>query len=104
MFIKKLRIVFLILLFFSLFISCENSISYEDDNQNPFTAEESKSSASVKYGSINGYYQNYGGALPALQAPMHLALPLRAPAVIQATFLMVTVLPVLFLQSILLFL
>lgn len=67
MLFKKLRIIFLSLLFFSLFVSCENAISYDDEeeNQSSLTTEEIKTTPSVKYGSINGYYQNYSGALPA---------------------------------------
>lgn len=67
MLFKKLRIFFLSLLFFSLFISCENAISYDDEeeNQSSLTTEEIKTTPSVKYGSVNGSYQNYGGALPS---------------------------------------
>ena len=67
MLVKKLRIIFLSLLFFSLFVSCENAISYDDEeeNQSSLTTEEIKTTPSVKYGSVNGYYQNYSGALPA---------------------------------------
>ena len=66
MLVKKIRIISLFLIFFSLFISCENSIPYnEEENQNNFEAEEIKSSETVYYGNIHGSYQNYGGALPA---------------------------------------
>lgn len=66
MLVKKLRIIFLSLLIFSLFVSCENSISYDDEEiQSSITSEEVNTPAPVKYASINGFYQNYGGALPA---------------------------------------
>ena len=66
MLVKKLRIIFLSLLFFSLFISCENAISYDDEEetQSFLTAEEVYTPAPVRYASISGFYQNYGGALP----------------------------------------
>jgi len=66
MLVKKIRIISLFLIFFSLFISCENSIPYgEEENQSNFEAEEIKSAETVYYGNIHGSYQNYGGALPA---------------------------------------
>ena len=66
MLVKKIRIISLFLIFFSLFISCENSIPYnEEENQNYLNAEEINPDTSVKYGSVNGSYQNYGGALPS---------------------------------------
>lgn len=66
MLVKKIRIISLFLIFFSLFISCENSIPYnEEENQSNFEAEEIKSAETVYYGNIYGSYQNYGGALPA---------------------------------------
>lgn len=66
MLFKKLRIFFLSILFFSLFISCENAISYdEDDIPDSITAEEVNTSGPEKYASISGYYQNNEGALPA---------------------------------------
>lgn len=66
MLVKKIRIISLFLIFFSLFISCENSIQYnKEENQNYLNAEEINPDTSVKYGSVNGSYQNYGGALPS---------------------------------------
>lgn len=66
MLVKKIRIISLFLIFFSLFISCENLIPYnEEENQNYLNVEEINPDTSVKYGSVNGSYQNYGGALPS---------------------------------------
>ena len=66
MLVKKIRIISLFLIFFSLFISCENSIPYnEEENQKYLNDEEIYPDTSVKYGSVNGSYQNYGGALPS---------------------------------------
>ena len=66
MLVKKIRIISLFLIFFSLFISCENSIPYnEEENQKYLNDEEINPDTSVKYGSVNGSYQNYGGALPS---------------------------------------
>ncbi len=66
MLVKKIRIISLFLIFFSLFISCENLIPYnEEENQNYLNVEEINPDTSVKYGSVNGSYHNYGGALPS---------------------------------------
>ena len=57
MLVKKIRIISLFLIFFSLFISCENSIPYnEEENQKYLNDEEINPDTSVKYGSLNGSY------------------------------------------------